>query len=168
MSNSIRKCRFIACKHKDKRIDIDNEPFVKEGNRYYHQDCFELKKSNEWKTQKTRDDFVRFRDIWYNRISKTVNFQQLMQILNDYVARGVESEYLVFALEYVLDHNMNLNYPNGFKYYVDRNEIKRAYERHKAMRAKEQQKDFKPLIQDDSPKFTVKPKRTGFQSIINK
>lgn len=167
MGKNIRKCRFIACKHKNKEIDIDNESFVKDGRCFYHQDCYELKKTNEWKSQKTRDDLTLFRDMWYQNISRTVNFSQLMKILNEYIARGIDSEYLVFALKYVIDHNMNLNYPNGFKYYVDRTDIKRAYEKHQTLKNRKMHDDYKPNISDDnSPTFNVKQKQTGFQSIL--
>lgn len=167
MAKNIRKCRFIACKHENKEINIDSEPFVKDGRCFYHQDCYELKKNNEWKSQKTRDDLTLFRDMWYRNISDTVNFSQLMKILNEYIARGVDSDYLVFALKYIIDHKMNLNYPNGFKYYVDRIDIKRAYEKHIALKNRKTYEDYKPVVSDDdSPTFNVKTKQRGFQSIL--
>ena len=93
-TKDIRKCRFIACKHQTRDIDIENEPFVNVGKMYYHEDCYKLKESNEWKDKKTRQDLQEFRDIWWDKISNTVNYSQLMRILNDYIARGVSLVFL--------------------------------------------------------------------------
>lgn len=166
---NIRKCRFVACKHETKNIDIDNESYVKDGTCYYHEDCFKLKQTNEWKDEKTRADLKAFRDLWYQRISKTVNYSQLMRILNDYIVRGISSDYLLFTLRYCLDHKMNLNYPNGFKYYVDRADIKKAYDKYLLKNSqKKQTKVDTESIEDNSPKFNVQTKPKGFQSILGK
>jgi hypothetical protein len=171
MSKSdIKKCRFVGCKHPTREIDIGTEPYTKVGTMYYHEDCFQLKKSNEWKDSQTRKDLAEFREIWFNRISRTVNYPQLMWILNDYIARGVSSDYLLFTLKYILNNNMNLNYPNGFKYYVDREDIKKAYDKHLIQkRIVEQAKNpVKTDVQDNAPKFSVKTKPKGFQTILGK
>lgn len=167
-NSTIRKCRFIGCKHQTRDLDIAVEPFIKVGSVYYHEDCYKLKKSNEWKDEQTRKDLVEFRDIWWKNISKTVNFQQLMKILNEYIARGVSSDYLLFALKYIIQHKMNLNYPNGFKYYVDRIEIKQAYDKYLIKKAKAEQDSNSVNITDtdNAPKFNVQNKKHGFQSIL--
>lgn len=166
----IRKCRFVGCKHSTKDIDISQEPYINVGSFFYHEDCYKLKQSNEWKDKQTRKDLQEFRDIWHQRISTTVNYAQLMKILNEYIANGVSSDYLLFAFKYVLDNGMNLNYPYGFKYYVDRADIKNAYNKHLAKKKiKEQEKNPpKTDIPDNAPKFKVQNKSKGFQTILGK
>ena len=164
----IRKCRFPKCTHATREINIAVEPFVQEGNMYYHEDCYKIKQKNEWKNEQTKKDLTKFRDIWWKYISKTVNFGQLMMILNDYVARGVSSDYLLFTLKYCIQHQMHLRYPNGFKYYVDMVEIQKAYDKYLISISKIDRPKIR--IEDceqKSPQFKAKTKPTGFQSILN-
>lgn len=166
---NIRKCRFVNCKHSSKDIDIESESYVKDGSLYFHEDCYKLKKSNEWKDQQTRKDLTEFRNLWWKSISKTVNFSQLMRILNDYIARGVSSDYLLFALKYCINNHLNLNYPNGFKYYVDRQDIKQAYDKHLMLKASKKVSNIKITDKDNqSPTFNVNNKPKGFNSILHK
>lgn len=139
----IKKCRYSHCKHDIKDIDISCDEYVVKGSMYYHKDCYKAKLNCEWKDEKTKKDLVIIRDLWYENISKTVVYSQLYRILNDYIERGVESEYLVFVMRYCLDHKCKLNYPNGFKFYVDRQEIKDAYAKSKIQKI-------------DSSRFSIK------------
>lgn len=164
----IKQCRFPMCKHATRRINIAEEPFVKEGTMYYHEDCYEIKKKNEWKSEQTKKDLAEFRDLWWKYISKTVNFAQLMTILNDYVAKEVPSDYLLYALKYCIRHHFNLNYPNGFKYFVDKREIKVAYERHliRQSEVNKQDTEIEKKDKEEPPQFKVQNKPRGFQSIL--
>ena len=164
----IRTCRFINCKHDSKSIDISKEKYVKDkNNMYYHSDCFELKKSGEWKDKKTREELVQIRDIWGKNLNPTVNYPQLMKILNEFVARGISSEYLLFTVQFCIKNSWNLKYPGGLKYYIDREEIKTAYSKKKAAEEMRKYKDeFKTTDDDNTPKFNVKKKPKGFQTIL--
>ena len=164
MSEQIKKCRFVNCKHPSRDIHLDTEDYVVQGHCYYHADCFDLKKSGEWKSQKTKEDLQKFRDLWHEKISKTTDYRRLMSILNQYIANGVESEYLLFALQYVIDNGYNLNYPNGFKYYVDRVEIKDAYQKQLLKRSKKDN-SFQ-LKEDNSPTFSAQVKTVKFTDIF--
>lgn len=165
MSN-IRKCHYIKCLHETQDIDISKEEFQKDGRLYYHKDCYELKKKSDWKDQKTKEDIRSIIDLWNEHISNTVNFGYLTKILNEYIARGVSSEYLLFVLRYVIDHKMKLNYPPGFRYYVDKQIIKEAYNKQKTREMLKKQSFDNIQKQDDSPKFSIKQKNNGFQSIL--
>ena len=85
----------------------------------------------------------------------------MLRVLNEFVARGVSSDYLVFVFDYVIKHKMKLNYPNGFKYYVENPEIKAAYRKSK-------------LEKVDQSKFTVEssnfdvPQKTEPSPLISK
>jgi len=167
--NNIRKCRYINCKHITREIDITLDDYVRKGTFYYHPDCYKSKVAGDWKDEQTKKDLAEFRNLWYHHISKTVNYSQLMRILNEYILRGISSDYLLFVLRYCIDKKKNLNYPNGFKYFVDKQEIKTAYDRYLLNKQKAEQKKIEiNRKKDDSPKFNVQQKQRGFQSVFEK
>ena len=163
--NRIRTCRFGDCKHEDREIYLDYEPYVKAGNRFYHEDCYKKLKAKE----QTSKDLQEFKQIWHDQISETVNYGYLIKILNQYIRDGISSDYLLFCLKYVLYKGMNLNYPNGFKYYVDNGEIKEAYRKNRAKKKlKARQEAYKATVKPQEPSFWVADKPRGFQSVLNK
>lgn len=166
----IKTCRYEKCKHPDKQIDISCEDYTRKGTMYYHKDCYKAKASGEWKDAQTKADLQLIKNMWVENISQTVVFSQLFKMLNDLLSRGISSDYLVFVLQYCIENHLHLNYPGGFPYFVDKREIKAAYEKKliKAQErmAKEQKPEEKPVAEDNSPTFTAKQKIKSFQDII--
>ena len=86
---------------------------------------------------------------------------------------GVElalNDYLVFAFDYVIKHKMKLNYPNGFKYYVEKPEIKAAYRKSKFEKV-DQSKFTVEASNFDAPQKTepsplISKRPQGFGSIL--
>ena len=72
-------------------------------------------------------DLQRIRELWYANISNTVVVTELNKVLLGLIEQGVSSEYMVFVMEYVVANHCNLNYPPGFRYFVDKPEIKAKY-----------------------------------------
>lgn len=147
-----RVCKYKGCKHNDK-IHIDREEYIKEEKFFYHTDCYKEKK-----------DLMYFRNLWYERISPTVVVSQLNLIINEYLEKGVTTDYLIFVLEYVVQNHLNLRYPPGFRYFVDKDEIKKAYEKTNKKIIKNS--DFVATEQDFSPVFSVPNKSSGFSKIL--
>ncbi len=167
----IRKCRFDFCKHDSREIDTSIEPYVRDGNAYYHEDCYESKKNNDAKTDKQKADIQLIKDLWYIHISDTVVFSQLVSELNKLIARGIDSDYLVFVMKYIVNHNLNLHYPAGFKYFVDRYEIKQEYEKRKLAKNKVDIQSFKiEKRENDEPQFkaVTNNKPSGFGDIFKR
>ena len=177
----IRICRFRECCHDNKCIDISTDKYIKINNLYYHEDCYNTKqkedeelkiKRNNAKAQsvKEKDDLFCVIDLWSTHINKQANFSQLRRILNDFVKNGVPSEQLVFTLKYVISHNMKLNYPAGFKYYVENKKIQNAYSQSlcKTQSQKGNQNEVVKLNEDNAPKFTFNPPALGFSSILKR
>ena len=168
----IKTCRFVGCPH-GKKIDIsiDNYVIPKKGM-YYHEDCYKKQKEGNWKDKQTRADLQYIKEQWVLRIDRDVIFSQLMRVLNDFIGRGVPSDYLVFAFDYVIQHKMKLHYPYGFKYYVDNKEIKEAYEKSKLPKIDNSKfvvkhTEFEPPQKvEPSPLIANKPK--GFGSILHR
>ena len=163
----IKTCRYINCKHTDKLIDItkDDYTMVSKGV-YYHSDCLKEKRKGEWKDEQTKQDLQYIKNQWGLHISKTVVYSQLFQCLNELIARGISSDYLVFVFDYVVKNHMNLRYPQGFKYFVDRQDIKDAYKKRQAAKGGVKQSDFVAADSLDAPTFTVNKKPFGFKSIL--
>lgn len=164
---NIKVCRYKRCKHPDKNIDITKDEYVVKGTMYFHRDCYKSKASGEWKDEDTKKDLQYIKTLWLENISKTVVYSQLFRILNDLLERGIESAYLVFVLQYCIEHKLNLNYPAGFPYFVARQDIKDAYTRKKLASSGYNKNSF-IVVEDDSvaPKFSINPKKSGFQNIL--
>lgn len=149
-----RVCQNKHCKLGGK-ILIDSQPYVKEKNGCYHQSCFQEKK-----------DMMLIRDMWMKNISPTVVISQLNKVLYELLdLPGVTSGYLVFTMQYIVNNRCKLRYPMGFRYYVDRQEIKDAYE--KKTKPVIKQNQFVVKQDDDNvPVFSAPKKPTGFASIL--
>lgn len=149
-----RVCKYLNCKHNDK-IHIDIEPFVKAKEGFYHEDCYKEKK-----------DLQLFRNIWYENISSTVVYSELNRTLNQLLSkRDVTVDYLLFVLQYVIDNNLNLRYPAGFRYFVDKQDIKDAYIRktRRTISVSDFTAEDNP---NDHPTFSVNKKPLGFNRIL--
>lgn len=162
----IKVCRYIKCGHENKQIDISTDSFKVDGKMYYHSDCYDLKKKGDWKDEKTKADLQYIKNQWELNISKTVVYSQLFHCLNDFISRGIPSDYLVFVLNYIIKNKLNLRYPAGLKYYVDKQEIKDAYEKSKSKKIVSNADFHIEQDSNNSPKFTVNNKPSGFNSIF--
>lgn len=177
----IKTCRYRECNHKSKDINIFADKYVKIGSAYYHEDCYVAKKKKDEdlrkkknatriQTQKEKDDLLHIIDLWVTHINKQVNFGQLRKILNNHISNGISSEQLVFTLEYVISHNMKLNYPAGLKYYVNDERIQNAYyaSLRKPKNNHKNHNEVVKLNEDNAPKFTFNPPSIGFSSILKR
>lgn len=179
--DDIRKCRYTNCKHESRDIDISSEEYKLVGTMYYHSDCFAEKeladnnaksknnsdKSKQKHSDKQLSDMQLIRSLWETRINSKVSYGQLFGILNVLMNRGYESDYLVFVVDYIINNNMNLKYPPGLYNYVNNWKIKNAYDE----KLKAEIKSEKFIVRetekkDTTPKFAVKNKQNGFDSIL--
>lgn len=164
----IKVCRYIDCPH-GKKIDITKDDYRVVGTTmYYHADCLKKKRKGEWKDEKTKADLQYIKNGWVKHISSTVIYSQLFQCLNELIARGISSDYLVFVFDYIVKHRLNLRHPKGFKYFVDKDEIKTAYKKQQTQKiVSTKPSDFSGTTDSlDAPTFTVKQKPVGFKSIL--
>lgn len=176
----IKICRYVQCTHPNKEIDTTCDIFKTIGKCYYHADCYELKVKQEeenrakrenkvkkeQKDDKVRADLQLIKTLWLENISNTVVYSQLFRCLNDLLNQGVESDYLVFAMQYCVTHKLNLRHPFGFKYFVDKQEIKNAYKKKILAQNRVNQSDFSATDTDDAPKFSINTKPAGFKRIL--
>ncbi len=163
----IRTCRFADCPY-NHQIDISTDNYKIIGRtKYYHADCLDKQRAVEFKDEKAKADLQYIKKGWITYISKTVNYGQLFQCLNELLSRDIPSDYLVFVFDYVVKHKMNLRFPGGFKYYVDREEIKVAYKKQQIeTKVTKKINEFTTADSSNTPKFTIKQKPSGFSSIL--
>ena len=195
-TSTTRKCRYKLCKHNN-IIDINLDQYVNVGNRYYHESCYrevqneapcgfrgckkgtpvnpnsddcviENDKYYHKDCYQLHKDIITFRDLWYENISDTASFSLLSRIFFELLdSPGITSEYLVFVLRYVLDHDIPLRYPQGLRYVVDRQDIKAAYKKKTTPIISQRQFIAKP-DEDAAPSvgFAAFKKPASFSSIL--
>jgi len=151
MPRKIRKCYYSKCRHGG-QINTETDEYVQDKN-LYHADCYQEMKNLQL-----------IRNLWIERISNTVSYSQLNKVLRSYLDRGISSDYLLFTLQYVIANHMALRYPGGLQYYIDREEIKKQYQ--KTFKSNQRQMSNDIAAKSNVPKFAVKTKREGFASII--
>lgn len=166
-NKNIRICRYVDCPH-GKQIDITIDDYKVVNNKmYYHVDCLQMKRKNQYKDDKTKADLQYIKNGWVTHIDKTVVYSQLFQCLNDLLSRGISSEYLVFVFDYVVQHKMNLHFPNGFKFFVNNQTIKNAYnKRISSAQIAQKVNEFITSDNSNTPTFTIKQKPRGFNGIL--
>ena len=176
-----------------KAIDIATDEFACIGIRYFHKACYDsyMREEEEKKREAENKELLRqqvaeqkrieaekkklvnadiscIMDLWQKHISNTVNFNFLRKILNEYLERGISSDYMVFTMQYVVSHKLPLRYPPGFRYMLDKQEIQDAYQKQQAAKLLKQQKEIKPR-KTNAPQFALnREKSGGFGNIFNK
>lgn len=150
------KCAFKHCKHEDE--NIPQFEAIKVGGRYMHEDC-----------AKISENIAKIRDIYYEKISNTVVVKQLVSVINTLVfKKNIDSEYLLFALNYAVTNKTPLKSPYGLHYLVDNNRIKEAWKKKQSSNIRKQIESEDIVFEEQkqtSFNFTVE-KNTGFGGIF--
>lgn len=152
------KCAFKNCQHESR--DVIRDEAVKVGNRYMHIDC-----------AKNIDYLKRTRDLYYEKISNTVVFSQLVNVINNlFVQKSVDPEYMYFALSYAVNNKIPVRSPYGLHYLVDNDRIKKAWKAKQAAKIADQIKkeaeetDIEGMPKNDFSYTSVQ--ETGFGGIL--
>lgn len=150
----IYQCRYSKCLYDTKDIQPDDDCIV--NKTHYHKKCYEYKSK-----------IAEIADYYYNHISKTVVYGQLVRTINNIVFnKNVDPKFLLFAIQFSVKNGAKIKSPFYLHYLIDKDEIKRAYN--------QQVISHKPKVDIDSIKvkeeqsFTYKPKsKKGFGKIID-
>lgn len=154
------KCAFKHCKHPTQVLQENEAVKVGTGNRYMHEDC-----------ARTSENMIKARDVYYDRISQEVVMKVLVRVIQNIVLqKGVDAEFLVFAIEYAADNKVPLRSPYSLHYLVDNYKIKEAWRnRNVEQKAAEIKKEAEHsvVIDPNANKFSFKQVLTdGFGSIF--
>lgn len=145
-------CRFGHCKHESKEIPKDEA--VKIGNGYYHKDC-----------AKNRNNTNLTIELFEKHINPNPVQSQLRAVINNILyTKNIDSDFLVFALKYFIEHRIPLRYPQGLYYVVQNVDAKSEFDKKMA----EKYKNIKIELSDtNETSFTHKPaKQKGFADIL--
>lgn len=154
----IVKCRYGRCFHETKELNAEDAARV--GNTYYHKDCYQ-----------TKLDIEEIKKVFAERVNKNVNFPELTKVVNNLIFnRDNESGFILFALNYCIDHRWNLQYPAGLYHCVQNMDAQKAYQNMKQRKLQqEQQKNIFSINESSDSTFTYKPKKSsGFEAILGK
>lgn len=113
------KCGYKNCINEDR--ELNKEDAIKVGNRYYHQDCYQI-----------IEDIREIADLFKKHINENVVYSVLVRVINDIIFnKKNESGYLLFGLRYYINKKIPLNYPQGLYYVIQNKDVKKAYEKFK-------------------------------------
>ena len=107
--------------------------------------------------------------LYFENISSTVVPAQLVKTIQNIVfGKNVDSEYLLFAMKYVIACKIPLNSPYGLHYIIDNYKIKQAWQVVKANEEKQKvQEEVKKINVKEEITFTfVNKKKEGFETIF--
>lgn len=108
------KCRWKHCSHGG---EVAKDEAVKDGVSYYHKDCYEQKKA-----------FMEIVDVFHQRVDPHPIEKYLRFAINKLVfEEDVDPRFLLFALNYCLDHGWNLHHPAGLKSVVKNTDAQKAW-----------------------------------------
>jgi len=136
-----KKCCYSHCKHESKIINLSQDEYEVENNRYFHTDC-----------KHEKDTMLEIIDYWYKNIDKDVIFTQLRRIIDRLVyVEKMDADYILYALKRKAKY---LNHPPGLVYAVKDKVVKKDYEYEQKLKAFNESKK-KPIVQQsDEPTFT--------------
>ena len=101
--------------------------------------------------------------LWQKYINPMVSLRDLDNNIMALKNRGFKLDYILFCLKYIIAHKINLRYPAGLKYYIDREDIRRAYNLSKIKRV--DVCNFK-TIDNSGVDFTFNKNQQGFHRIL--
>ncbi len=152
------KCSYKQCKFGN---EVDKEIAVKKGNRYYHKECLQEINNKE----EIRRLFL-----------ENINQQEVVTSLNGVIKnlvdnKGISSEFLLFALRYVIKNKLQLNHAPGLFYIVNNEKIKQAYQKEKAeLIAKEIKEEINKINinenQEIEENLNIKIRKPKFMQIL--
>lgn len=116
-----KKERLYKCyyKHCDKfgKVSEKDTSITKVGNRRFHGKCYQ-----------DHQDLKKARELYIEYIQPDVVHSQLNKVINEIIEkRKLSADYILFVIEYIIENNLEINYPYGLYYKVSDYKIKRAY-----------------------------------------
>lgn len=156
MASKTVKCQYPHCQHASR--EIPREEAVQVGRRYMHKDC-----------AKDSANILQIRDYYYQHISRSVVMKNLIAVIHNIIfVKHVDSDYLLFALKYAVDHRIQINAPYGLHYLADNSKIKAEWQKSKSESIMKKA-EFTPVKIEHQTGFRYSaPKSTGFESLLHK
>lgn len=128
MAEKTYKCSFKHCQHES--CEVSQGEAVQVGKRHMHKDCAEIS-----------NNITQIRDLYYEKISKTVVMKQLVSVINNLVfKKNVDSGYLLFALSHAISAKIPIKSPYSLHYLADNQRIKQLWNKKQSQKILEEMK----------------------------
>jgi hypothetical protein len=155
MSDKLVKCKYSHCNHSSKEVPIEEAISVGK-NSYYHKDCY-----------KQNEEIKQIIEIFKDKIDPMVVISQLRTVINNIIFnKCIDSEYLLFALNYAIANKINLKHAMGLHYIIGYRNIQEAYLKDKNKNKLEQTNKIEIIETEDLPFYFNPTKQKGFDDII--
>lgn len=155
----IYKCPYKQCKYNNEVVE---DEAIKYNGRYYHKECL-----------KEQQEKIEIRKLFFENINTLEVPAKLNNAINNIIhKKNVSSEYLLYALKYVIENKSPLNYAGGLYYIIGNKDIQNAYNKEKAKviadEVKMEIKDTKVEMFNfgDAEKIKIKIKSNNYMKII--
>lgn len=123
------KCAYQHCPFGGQ---VDKDEAVSYKRRHYHKKCFQDVVNKE-----------KIREYYLENINKTEILSKLNGVISNIIdVKKVDSEFLLFAIQYAVRNSIQIHTPMGLHYLVNNYKIKEAWK-------KEQAKKIKKISFDD-------------------
>jgi len=134
-------CAYGKCKE---TYELTKENAIQIKKRYYHTECH----------RKTIGK-ASIRDLYINRVSKTVVVAMLVKVINSIIDdKNISVEYLYFALRYAINHGYKINFPMALHYLIDDDKIRVSYEKFQ-LKNKNKENSTAPIEEPKEVSFTI-------------
>jgi len=108
------KCWNKRCAHGGK---VTDNIAVKVGSKRYHKDC-----------KMDIDNLKKVRELYIEFVDPAVVHMQLNKVINTLIEdKKVDSEFLLFVIEFIIEKDIEVNVPFSLYYKVTDYKIKKAY-----------------------------------------
>jgi hypothetical protein len=119
--NKEYKCTYTQCKLGNK---VDKSMAVKKGTKYYHPECL-----------KEAENKNMIRKLFLDNINETEVVAMLNRTINQIIdTKNISSDFLLYALNYVINNKLPLNHAGGLHYIINNQKIKESYEKEKSQK----------------------------------
>jgi hypothetical protein len=122
------KCGYKNCKLGG---EVEKDNAIKVSNKYYHKECHEIVENKK-----------KIREFYLEKINPKEVMVLLNKAINELIdTKNVDSNLLLYALNYSVDNNIKINSPFGMNYIVNNYKIKESYSKLQARNKLSQIKD---------------------------
>jgi hypothetical protein len=106
------KCEYKYCKSKN-----TEEELIKIKTKNYHQKCYQEIQNKQ-----------KICELYYSNICKTVVYSQLVKTVDNIVNfKLIDSNYLLYIVEYIIRNKKIIHSPLGLHYYINDTRIMKEY-----------------------------------------
>lgn len=148
----IYKCAYKYCKLGGM---VKLEESIIENKKHYHKECLQDKQNRQ-----------QIKQIFIDKINPSETISVLVRVINSIIdTKQVSSDFLLFALNYVICNKLPLNHAQGLYYIINNDKIKTEYKR------KQYNKftfDIDKIKTNEEVKFKYKSDKSSWNDIFRK